>query len=148
MQASPPQSQQLMDVLQAVQQLCSVLQAGQTANGVLQAPNQTTQQTPAKNKSVAFQNKKQMESPQATHVVRDNPNDFMGMHYDPDGASDGCDQIHSVDDNSGAPQADVDLDNGDDQVDMDIDEEDIPPPSPFRGGQLILWRLTLPHNRL
>ena len=54
LQASPPQSQQLMDALQAVQQLCSVLQAGQTTNRALQAPNQTTQQTPAKNKKCCF----------------------------------------------------------------------------------------------
>ena len=134
LQASPPQSQQLMDALQAVQQLCSVLQAGQTANsaGVPQASNQTTQQTSAKNKSVAFQNKKQMEPVTATHVVRDNSNDFMGLHYDPDGADNGCDQVHVVDDDGGTPQEDVDLDNLRDQVDMDIDEEDIPPPPPSR----------------
>ena len=132
LQASPLQSQQLMDALQAVQQLCSVLQAGQTTNRVLQAPNQTDQQTPAKNKSVAFHNKKQMESPKATHVVRDNPNDFMGVHHDPDGATDGRNQIHIVDDNSGTPQEDVDPDNNHDQVDMDIDEEDVPPPPPSR----------------
>ena len=132
LQASPPQSQQLMDALQAVQQLCSVLQAGQTANGVPQAPNQTAQQTPAKNKSVAFQNKKQMESPQAIHVVTDVSNDFMGVHYDSDGASNRSDQIHPVDDNSGPSREDVELDNINDQVDMDIDEEDIPPPPPSR----------------
>ena len=147
LQASPLQSQQLMDALQAIQQLCSVLQAGQTTNRVLQAPNQTTQQTPAKNKSVAFQNKKQMESPKATHVVRDDPNDFMGVHYDPDGATDGRNQIYTVDDNSGAPQEDVDLDNDHDQVDMNIDEETYRR-LPLRGGQLIMWRPTLPHSRL
>ena len=147
LQASPPQSQQLMDALQAVQQLCSVLQAGQTANRMPQAPNQPAQQAPVKNKSVAFQNKKQMETSKATNVVRDISNDFMGMHYNPDGADNGRNQVDPVDDNSGAPQEDVDLDNLHDQVDMDIDEEDVLPPS-LRGGQLIMWRLTLPHNRL
>ena len=134
LQASPPQSQQLMDVLQAVQQLCSVLQAGQTthSSGVPQASNQTTQQTPAKNKSVAFQNKKQMELITATHVVRDNSNDFMGVHYNPDGSDNRRDQVHVVDDDGVAPQEDVDLDNIGDQVDMDIDEEDIPLPPPSR----------------
>ena len=73
-----------------------------------------------------------MESPKATHVVRDDPNDFMGVHYDPDGATDGRNQIHTVDDDSGAPQEDVDLDNDHNQVDMDIDEEDVPPPPPSR----------------
>ena len=134
LQASPPQSQQLMDALQAIQQLCSVLQAGQTANatGVPQAPNQTTQQTPAKNKSVTFQNKKQMEPLTAAHVVRDNSNDFVGMHYNSDGADNRCNQVHPVDDDSSTPQEDVDLDNLHGQVDMDIDEEDIPPPPPSR----------------
>ena len=131
-QASPPQSQQLMDALQAVQQLCSVLQAGQTANGVPQAPNQATQQAPAKNKSVTFQNKKQMESPQATLVVGDDSNDFVGRHYDSDRAGNRRDQVLPVDDNSGTPREDVELDDINDQVDMDIDEEDIPPPPPPR----------------
>ena len=67
LQASLPQSQELMDVLQVVQQLCSVLQAGQTANstGVLQAPNQALQTATPQNKPVAFQNKKQMASVKA-----------------------------------------------------------------------------------
>ena len=134
LQASPLQSQQLMDALQAVQQLCSVLQAGQTANstGVPQAPNQAAQQTTTKNKSVAFQNKKQMASAKATHVVKDNSNDFIGLHDDCDGVVNGRDQVHTVDDNGGTPQEDVDLDNLHNPVDMDIDEEDVLLPPPMR----------------
>ena len=133
-QASSLQSQQLMDVLQAIQQLCSVLQAGQTANstGVPQDPNQAAQQTTTKNKSVAFQNKKQMASVKATHMVRDNSNDFMGLHNDNNGVVNGRDQVLTVDDDGGTPQEDVDLDNLHDPVDMDIDEEDVPPPPPTR----------------